>query len=92
MPAVSWAGFNPAGPGGLILQAVFDQPRRLTREQTLKLSLQDVRELHEEFLIRGGHLLAQNPNEERHSPAGMRLKVGQRFFCDHSHVDCTCLV
>lgn len=75
MPSASWAGFNPAGRGGLILQAVFDEPRRLTKEQASKLSVQDVRDFHEEFLVRGGHLLVQNPNEDRQSPAGLRLKV-----------------
>ena len=77
MPAVSWAGFNPAGRGGLVLKAVFEQPRRLTREQAVKLTVQDIRDFHEEFLLKSGQLLVQNPNEDWHSLAGIKLKVSK---------------
>lgn len=60
-----------------MLKAVFEQPRRLTREQAVKLSVQDIRDFHEEFLLKSGQLLVQNPNEDWHSLAGIKLKVSE---------------
>ena len=80
VPAVSWAGFNPAGRRGLVLKAVFEQPRRLTREQAVKLSVQDIRDFHEEFLVKSGQLLIQNPDEDWHSLAGIKLKVSKALL------------
>ena len=41
MPARSWAGFNPAGKGGVVLRALFNPPRKLTHEQCLRMSIMD---------------------------------------------------
>ena len=44
VPAVSWAGFNPAGRGRLVLRAVCSPPRKLTFEDSLKLTVADLTE------------------------------------------------
>ena len=49
MPAVSWANFNPEGRGGIILRAIYPQPRRLTREQAVAMPLEDLRGLKIRF-------------------------------------------
>ena len=63
-----------------MLKAVFEQPRRLTREQAVKLSVQDIRDFHEEFLLKCGQLLIQNPHEDWHSLAGIKLKVSRTYL------------
>jgi hypothetical protein len=74
-PAVSWANFDPEGNGAIVLSELFDTPRRLTREQAGKLSLQDVRSIQGEYMLRAGELLAQNPEDKTDSPACQLLKV-----------------
>ena len=41
MPSEGWSSFNPTSKSGIILKALFDQPRKLTHDQAQKLTLRD---------------------------------------------------
>jgi len=62
MPAVSWANFHPEGQGGVILRAIYPQPRRLTREQAMPLD--DLRLIIIEYVARGGQLLVNHSEQD----------------------------
>jgi len=79
MPAVSWANFNPGGKGGIILKTIYEQPRRLTREQANDLSLEDIQLILVESIAKSGQLLVEHSEEvlqDSSTPPGARLKVG----------------
>ena len=85
MPAVSWANFDPEGQGGIILRAIYPQPRRLTRQQAVAMPLEDLRSIILEYVTRGGQLLYRHGEQELQdasTPPGGKLKAG----CWHASV------
>jgi hypothetical protein len=79
MPAVSWANFNPEGKGGIILKTIYEQPRRLTREQAKAFSLEDLQFILVEFVAKSGQLLVEHSKEvlqDSSTPPGAKFKVG----------------
>jgi hypothetical protein len=78
MPAVSWANFNPEGKGGIILKTIYEQPRKLTRDQAVAMPLEDMQLIMLEFVARSGQLLVDHSEQDLQDSStlpGAKLKV-----------------